>query len=231
MRTTMNSGEGIHAKSTEGQRRAFWSALLLGIALVISGRPLEAAVLVVTPAAGETMPADLAEQAQTVAGVTKLERYLLVRTQPHDVIGIDAEAPLRIITSDGKVIEARVEVGKAFRKVDEGKNVALVGNGVYAKDYDYQAGAMATMKHVLQVGQTFTLIEAGPRIRVLGTFAVSPDAEAAKVFLPLTTAQKLFGQEGKLSHLFLTVEEEPERAAKAVEAALGGSAKVTVVSP
>ncbi|MGQ0662935.1 MAG: ABC transporter permease [Pseudomonadota bacterium] len=179
------------------------------------------------------MSADLAAKAQTVAGVTKLEQYLFVRTRPHDVIGIEAEAPLRIITSDGKAIEAKFEVGKTFRKADEGKNVALVGKRVYAEDYGYRAGtmgSMATMKHLLEVGQTFTLIEAGPRIRVLGVFTVSLDAEAAKVFLPLTTVQKLFGREGKLSHLFLTVEGDSEKTAKAVQAALGEGVKVSVVS-
>lgn len=192
----------------------------------------QAAVLVVAPATGETMAAGVAEKAQTAAGVTKVERYLLVRTQPHDVIGVEAGAPLRIVTRDEKIIEARVEAGKAFRNEDEGKNVALVGKRVYAEDYGYRGGmgAMATMKHLLEIGQTFKFTEAGPRIRVLGTFTVSLDVEATKVVLPLTTAQKLFSREGKVSHLFLTVEGDPDGAAKVLQAALGEGTKVRVAS-
>lgn len=101
-----------------------------------------------------------------------------------------------------------MEVGKGFRKDDDGKPVAIVGSEVYAEDYGYRGGmgGMATMKHLLEVGQTFKLFEASPRVRVLGTFSAPPESEVAKVFLPLATAQKLYGQEGKVSHLFVVVD-------------------------
>lgn len=177
------------------------------------------------------MPAGVTEKAQTVAGVTKVERYLLVRTQPHDVIGIEGDAPLRIVTREGKVIEGKLEVGKAFRKDDEAKNVAIVGK-IYAEDYGLRggAGAMATMKHMFELGQTFKLTEGGPRIRIVGGFSAKPESEATKVFLPFATAQRLFQYEGKLSHLFISAEGDGEAAAKKVQGALGEDVKVSVAS-
>jgi len=165
--------------------------------------------------------------------VKKVERYLLVKAQPHEVIGIEPEAPLRVLTPDGTVIEAKLESGKKFRKEDDGKNVAIVGSKVYAEDYGYRgtAGAMATMKHLLEVGQTFKLTgEAGPRIRVLGTLAAKPEATAERVFLPLPTAQKLFDRAGQVSHLFVVVDGDAEAAAKELQSALGSSVQVRVVS-
>lgn len=193
--------------------------------------PAKAALLEVTPAEGETLPADTAEKVTVIKNVTKVERYLLVKTQPHDVIGIETGAPLRIVTGGGDLLEGKLETGKVFRKADEGKDVAIIGD-VYADDYGYRGGMghMAKMKHFLEVGQTFKLTEDSPRIRVLGTFSVKPESEASKVFVPLETAQKLFKRSGQVSHLFVTVKSDTEAMAKELQAALGGGVKVKVVS-
>lgn len=187
--------------------------------------PAEAALIQVTPAQGESLPADTAEKVAVIKNVTKVERYLFVKTEPHDVIGIEAGAPLRIVTSGGEVLEGKLETEKAFRKADEGKNVAIIGNV-----YGGGMGHMAKMKHFLEVGQTFKLTEDGPRIRVLGTFSLKQEAEAGKVFLPLETAQKLFKRSGQLSDLFITVKGDPEAAAKELQTVLGAGAKVRIVS-
>lgn len=212
-----------------GTKFLILSTIILGyISLAV---PVKAALLQVTPTHGDTLPADSAEKAASIKNVTKVERYLLVKTQPHDVIGIETGAPLRIVTSGGDISEGKLEAGKVFRKADEGKDVAIIGK-VYAEDYGYRGGmgAMAAMKHFLEVGQTFKFKEDGPRIRVLGTFSVKPESEASKVFLPLSTAQKLFDRSGQLAHLFITVKGDPEAMAKELQAALGGGVKVKAVS-
>lgn len=211
---------------------ALWAALL--IALVAGGpAAVEAAVLEVRPVGADVLSEATAEKARGVKGVVKVERYLLVKTQPHHVIGVEPEAPLRIVTQDDKLLEAKLESGKKFRQEDDGKNVAIVGSKVYAEDYGYRGrmGQMATMKHLLEVGQTFRLTgEAGPRIRVLGTFSAQPESESTKVFVPLTTAQKLFNQEGKVSLLFVVAEGDPEVAIKELQSALGAGIQVRVIS-
>ena len=212
-----------------GTKFLILSTIILGyISLAV---PVKAALLQVTPAEGETMPADIAEKVKAVAADAKVERYLFVKTQPHDVIGVEAGAPLRIVASGGDVLVAKLDAGKVFRKADEGKDVAVIGK-VYAEDYGYRGGmgAMAAMKHFLEVGQTFKFKEDGPRIRVLGTFSVKPESETSKVFLPLETAQKLFKRSGRISHLFVTVKGDAEAVAKELETALGGSVKVKVTS-
>jgi hypothetical protein len=211
---------------------AFGGVLLMGL---VAGAPgaSNAAVLEVRPVGADALSDGTAEKARAVKGVVKVERYLLVKTQPHDVVGVEPGAPLRIVTRDDKLIEAKLESGKEFRKQDDGMNVAIVGSKVYAEDYGYRGGmgAMATMKHLLEVGQTFKLTgEAGPRVRVLGVFSARPESEAEKVFLPLATAQKLFNQEGKVSHLFVIVEGDPEAVAKELRSALGPGIQVRVIS-
>lgn len=194
----------------------------------------EAAVLEVTAAGAETLPEEIAAKARGVKGVARVERYLLLKAQPHDVIGVEPEAPLRVVAPAGNVVEAKLESGKGFRKDDDGKNVAVVGSRVYAEDYGYRSGAtgqMATMKHLLEVGQTFKLTgEAGPRIRVLGTVSAPPESAAATVFLPLGTARKLFDREGKLSHLFLVTEGDADAVAQELASALGTGVRVRVIS-
>lgn len=110
------------------------AALLIGLA---AGWPaaVEVAVLEVKPVGADVLPEGIAEKARAVKGVVKVERYLLIKTQPHDVIGVEPGAPLRIVTQDDKLIEAALESGKKFRKEDDGKNVAIVGSKVYAEDY------------------------------------------------------------------------------------------------
>lgn len=221
--------------------RGRWALLVGGACLAVitaligPGAPdVGAGVLEVKAAGADTVREDLAAKAKAAKGVTRVERYLLVKAQPHDVVGVEPEAPLRVVAPDGSVVEAKLESGKGFRKDDDGKHVAIVGSRVAAEDYGYRSGAMgqmATMKHVLEVGQTFKLTgEAGPRIRVLGTFSARPESAAATVFLPLGTAQKLFNREGKLSHLFLVTDGDADTVAKELAAALGAGLQVRVIS-
>lgn len=205
-------------------------ALLIG--LVAGGLAVgEAAILEVTPVGAEAFSEEIAPEVAAVTGVVKVERYLLIKTEPHDVIGVEPRAPLRIVTRDGTVIEATLEIGKPFRRKDDGKHVAIVGRRVYAEDYGGGMGAMAGMKHHLGVGQTFKLIgEAGPRVRVLGWFSARPEREAEKVFLPLATAQRLFNREGQVSHLFLVVKGDPAAVSNEIQSALGAGVQVRVLS-
>ncbi len=224
MRTTTRSG-------WLGARKTALGCAVVALSLA-SWASAEAAVLKIAPAGAEIVSEDIVARTKAIKSVRKVERYLLIKASPHQVIGVEGDAPLRVITPDGGVVEATLETGKKFRKEDDGKPVAIVGTKVYAEDYGYRGsmGQMARMKHLLEVGQTFKLTgEAGPRVRVLGTLAARPEA-AEKVFLPLSTAQKLFDRAGQVSHLFVAVDGDAEAAAKALQAALGSSVEVSVAS-
>jgi len=183
-------------------------------------------LLEIRPRETETIPEETVDKIRGFQNISRIERYLLIKTKPHDVIGIEPGAPLRIISPDGKLLEGKVEVGRGFKEKDEGKNFAIVGK-IHAEDYGYR-GTMAGMKHFFELGQSFKLKEAKTRTRVIGGFSASPESEAQKVFLPLATAQKIYGMEGKLSRVFITVKSpgDMDQVKRDLEAALEGSMEV-----
>lgn len=65
----------------------------------------------------------------------------------------------------------------------------------------------------------FTLRESPQRLRVIGEVTTQPTAAAAKVLLPLGTAQKLFHTKGFLSHLVV----EPAERVEQVKEQLAGT--------
>ena len=166
---------------------------------------------------GETLSESLAEKIKAVAGVSRVEKYLLIRGEQNDKIGVEAGAALRIFTKDGDLIEGRAEFGRAFRDADASRNVALVNRVTYA------AQGMAGMVHYLGVGQTFTLQES--RIRIIGEVA-APTSH--KIFLPLETAQRLYGKEGLLTHIFVQVQDagRTEGVREALEESFGVAATI-----
>ena len=221
-----------------GKYREWRSALLafliigVGILLLISQagaifHSRAPAVLEIRPKGTETILEETMGKIRGIQNIATIERYLLIKTKPHDVIGIEAGAPLRIISQDDELLEGKVEVGREFKKKDEGKNFAIVGK-IYAEDYGQGMMGMAGMKHFFELGQSFKLKEGKTRTRVIGGFSASPESEAQKVFLPLATAQKIYGMEGKLSRVFITVKSpgDMDQVKRDLEAALGGSMEV-----
>ncbi len=184
-------------------------------------------VLEIRPRGTGTILEDVVDKIQGIQNIATIERYLLIKTKPHEVIGIESGAPLRIISRDDELLEGNIAMGREFKKKDEGKNFAIVGM-IYAEDYGEGMTGMAGMKHSFSVGQSFKLTEAETRTRVIGRLKVSPESEAQKVFLPLATAQKIYGMEGKLSSLFVTVKSpgDMDQVKRDLEAALGGSMEV-----
>ncbi len=200
---------------------AFAAVVTTVLALLLHALPAAAtshsagsALIEVRAAGGETLPENLTEKIKAIPGVSRVEKYLLVPGQPvrdqrNEIIGLEPGAPIRIFTEDGRLIEGRIEFGRAFRDRDAGKNVALVNRVSYG---------MPGMVHYLGVGQSFTLEEGPFPIRIVGE--VSAPAER-KIFVPLDTAQKIYGKEGEVTHFFVTVKDADQ--AGSVERALAGS--------
>lgn len=168
--------------------------------------------------ATETLAENLAERIGAIPGVSRVEKYLLIRGDRNDKIGVEPGAPLRIVTEDGNLIEGETEFGRDFRDTDAGKNVALVNRVTYATQ------AMSGMAHFLGVGQSFEL--AGTRFRVIGE-VTAPTQE--NIFLPLDTAQKLYGKGGLVTHFFVSVKrkDQAEAVHKALTEALGPTVRIT----
>ena len=192
------------------------------LALLVQAPPAAAtshstgsALIEVRAAGGETLPENLTEKIKAIPGVSQVEKYLLVRGQRNDKIGVEPGAPLRILTQDGRLIEGRIEFGRGFRETDAGKNVALVNR------VETTMAGMGGMVHYLGVGQSFTL--EGSRFRSVGEVS-APTKH--KIFMPLTTAQKLYGKEDLLTHVFVSVKDADQ--AVAVQKALADSLGPTI---
>jgi hypothetical protein len=176
---------------------------------------------------GQFFDQAVADQIKKLPQVVNTERFLVVRSQPNDVIGIEPGAALRIPSSDGKLLEASIERGRQFREGD--KNAALVGPTVYREDYGFKPPMAGMMHgHPFEPGSSFTFPDSNERIRVVGTFSVEPEAESKRVLLPLATAQRLFGADGKLTHLFVEVDKSENLAqvVKAVRKTVGEKADI-----
>ncbi|MFQ5895973.1 MAG: ABC transporter permease [Nitrospinota bacterium] len=170
------------------------------------------------------LDAKLAEALRSIPGVSKVERYLYIRTKPHDVIGVEPGAPGRIVYGK-KLLPVEMGAGRWFKKGD--RNAAVVGK-VFREDYGYRGMfSMAMMKHYFEVGTSFKLKGYGRRIRVIGKFAAKPDEAAERIFLPLETTQEAFGKQGQVTHLFLTVGEAAlERVRSAIRERLGRQVRI-----
>ncbi len=204
---------------------SFATLVITVMALLLHGLPAAAtshsagsALIEVRAAGGETLPENLTEKIKAIPGVSQVEKYLLVRGQRNDKIGVEPGAPLRILTQDGRLIEGRVEFGRGFRETDAGKNVALVNR------VETTMAGMGGMVHYLGVGQSFTL--EGSRFRSVGEVS-APTKH--KIFMPLTTAQKLYGKEDLLTHVFVSVKDiaQAEAVQKALADSLGAAVRTT----
>lgn len=154
------------------------------------------AVEVTAKAMGDTLPETLVDKIRVLPGVGWVEKYLLVPGEQNDKIGIEPGAPVRIFTAEGQLIEGKVEYGRGFRETDVDANVALVN-----RVPEPPAGHMAAMVHYFGVGQSFVLNDT--RLRIVGEVVASTER---KIFLPLATAQRLYGKEGAVTHFFVSVE-------------------------
>lgn len=201
------------------------SLVMIPVAIFGLAGLVQAASLIELRAKGaEFLYEAVVEQVKVIPYVVKVERYLYVQAQPHDVIGIEAGASLRIVTKDGKLLTATIETGRGFREGD--KNVALMGK-VYREDYGFRGMGMVHA-HPFEVGASFFFPGSRGRIRVVGAFTVDPESEAKRVVLPLATAQRLFDKPGRLTHLFIEVDkaENTEQAIEVIRKALGEAVEI-----
>lgn len=171
------------------------------------------------------------EALKAIPRVSKVEPYLHISTKPYDVVGVEPEGPLRIVTSDKRLITPALEAGRnAFKQGDD--RVSIVGP-VYREEYERGGKpdprhGMGGMLHLFEVGSSFVFPGIKERIRVIGIVSAKPEAEARKVFLPLATAQRLFDKVGQLTHLFLTVDaaDHMDQVAMAIKSTLGDTVEV-----
>ena len=139
----------------------------------------------------------VADQVQSLPNVAKVERYLIVATPdyPNPIIGMEPDSALRV----GDTI-VTLAVGESFQSRDE--RIAIPGLNLNSNPYTSGDG-MTGMAHTFRTGQSFSI--KGTRLRVVGLFR-APDENA--ILVPLGTAQQIFGMEGQLTTIFVTVDSQ-----------------------
>lgn len=194
---------------------------------------------VVGPGA-DLMPQDLVERVRGVPGIIRIEAYLFVglvdrsKERPFSIVG--GHPPGATFRVNCHNVEAvRIVEGRGLGASDAGQRVAVAGT-LYAETYAPPG------ERRLPVGATIDLVQPGmeagglslpreARVEVVGIFSSGFRLGDSQVLLPLDTAQTLFGLEGKVSKLLVTVEapEARDRVAEALRARLGE--EVDVIYP
>lgn len=147
----------------------------------------------------DSISENIVDEIKTINNVVRVEKYLYLKTNPHDVIGVELLNPLRI---NGEIAEVRA--GRNFEEGDE--NVAIVGRRVNSNLYGGAEGMMLPMAHFFSVGQSFTLNN--KRIIIVGIYLTKSKDLQESIFLPLPTAQKLYDKDGKISNIFVQVDSQ-----------------------
>jgi len=155
----------------------------------------------------------VADQVQSLPDVTKVEGYLKIATPdyPNPIIGMEPDSALRV----GDTI-VTLAVGESFQSRDE--RLAIPGLNLNSNPYTSGDG-MTGMAHTFRTGQSFSI--KGSRLRVVGLFR-APDENA--ILVPLGTAQQIFGMEGQLTTIFVTVDSPKniDQVTVAIRRILGG---------
>ncbi len=213
-----------------------------------TGGPYDAArLLEIRPAGGKVvgtgadlMPQSILERVRNVPHVVQAEGYLFVgvmdktKQTPFGIIGGTVPgAAFRVNCHN--VDAVRIVEGRGLEAQDARRMVAIVGRR-YAETFA-PAG-----QSKIRVGAVISLIRPGmdtggvpvassTKVQVVGIFSAGFPLGDSQVLLPLDTAQKLFGLEGKISKVVVTIDAPGarEKASDALFARLGED--VDVVTP
>lgn len=222
----------IHGRHT----KSVTTGILVGVAFVavtfwVGTAWGEQSILEVRAKVDGTIPQVNLQKVKDLSYVLKVEPSLHIRKEIYQVVGVEPGAPLRIVTSDNRLIIPTPEAGwTSFKSGDD--RVSIMGL-VHREEIEREGKpdpmhGMGGMLHLFEVGSSFLFPGMKERVRVIGLVSGKPEADARKVFLPLTTAQRLFGKAGQLTHLFVTVEsvERVEAVATGIRSALGEAVEV-----
>ena len=143
---------------------------------------------------------DVVQRIAPIDGVSRVDFYLEVDAEPNSIVGVSPGSPLRL---RGELIS--LTSGEDFSPDEE--LAAIPGTRVNANRYGFgMAGSM--MAHRFQVGQTFEL--RGHRLRVIELYRAERDELEDSIMLPLSPAQRLYGMEGVVTSVVVSVD-PPQR--------------------
>ena len=159
----------------------------------------------------ELIPEEELVAVEALPEIVGVERQLLVRNVYDEyfptisiTVGNEPGEPLRVATH-GEPAAVRIVAGRNFRPEDSGRNVAIVGR-LYAENRGLGVGSRfreGDAKAQAGAGE----IQATPtEVEIIGVFNSNFAFGDNQVFLPLDTAQSIYGLEGKISVVWATVD-------------------------
>ena len=175
--------------------------------------------LFVVKAAEKGMPLSeqLSEEIQRVENVVRVEKYIRLRMEEFDVVGIEPPAPARIMTGqpDVHLIEAVLPQGVVLGEGESGDDAVFVGEA-FAETFGVEPGG------------TLTLGDAARELTVAGTFSTDPASLSRTVLMPLATVQAIYDLGRTVTHFWVTVEspDATHDVIRAVQLALGDTVEV-----
>ena len=166
---------------------------------------------------GKALPEDLSERILSVEHVVHVEKYIRLRMEDFDVVGVEQGAPMRIMTGqpDVHVTEAQVTAGTELSSSHADSHSVLAGE-LFAEF----VGAFT--------GQTFNLAGTDYVLTVVGEFSTSPTLLSSTVLMPLALAQKIYDKDGEVTHFWVRVDspESTHAAIRDLQLELGESVDV-----
>lgn len=162
----------------------------------------------------QALPESFFEPARRISHVTRVEPYLFQRTTDPArpiagsvFVGVGPGATPRV-ASHGEVGNPTLVAGRFLQAGDAGRPVAVIGK-LFADQYDLVLGDAFLLppSRIAPQDRASPDAEIQPlRLEVVGVFESGFAFGDAQVFLPLDVAQRAFGQLGRASHVFVTVD-------------------------
>lgn len=144
---------------------------------------------------GMALQEDLSEQILGFEHVVHVEKYIRLRMESFDVVGIEPGAPMRIMTGqpDVHLIEAMLIAGRKLAAEDADEHSVLAGE-LFAES----VGATT--------GHTFSLADTDYDLFVVGEFSTAPAPLSSTILVPLSLVQKIYGKDGEVTHFWVSVD-------------------------
>lgn len=166
---------------------------------------------------GMALDEHLAEQILSYDGVVRVEKYIRLRMESFDVVGIEPSAPMRIMTGqpDVHLTDAELTAGRELEATDADENLVLAGQ-LFAQS----VGATT--------GQPFGLPGTEYELVVAGEFSTTPPERSSTILMPLALVQEIYGKDRQVTHFWVSVEspDSVHDVIRALQIGLGESVEV-----
>ncbi len=166
---------------------------------------------------GLALDEDLAEEILSYDDVVRVEKYIRLRMERFDVVGIEPSAPMRIMTGqpDVHLTAAQLTAGRVLEAKDADDNLVL-------------AGQLFAQSVGSTTGHTFGLPGTEYELVVAGEFSTTPPELSSTILMPLSLVQEIYGKDRQVTHFWVSVEspDSVHDVIRALQLGLGESVEV-----